>query len=159
MAGMSIVRQYERLMVLHFGQLAQVRKPGLRWLWPIVNTGSRKIDLRERVLEVPNQTAITKDNAPIDIDFLIYYRIMDETAEKSVLAVQDFISAARGIATTSLRAVIGDIPLDDVLAKREEINNVLRVKLDEITVRWGVKVTAVEIREIVPPKQIQDAMN
>ena len=157
--GLTIVRQYERLMVLHFGQFTQLRNPGARWLWPIINSGSRKLDLRERVLAVPHQTAITKDNAPIDIDFLIYYRIMTEQAEKSVLEVQDFVSAATGIATTTLRAVIGDISLDDVLAKREQINTVLRTKLDEITVRWGVKVTQVEIREIIPPKQIQDSMN
>lgn len=159
MPGITIVRQYERLMVLHFGQFTQIRQPGLRWMWPIINAGSRKLDLRERVLAVPNQTAITQDNAPIDIDFLIYYRIMQEQAEKSVLEVQDFVSAATGIATTTLRAVIGDIPLDEVLSKREQINTLLRTKLDEITVRWGVKITAVEIREIIPPKQIQDSMN
>ena len=159
MAGLSIVRQYETLMVFYFGKFVELRKPGLRWLWPVINTGSKKLDLRERVLSVPSQTAITRDNAPIDIDFLIYYRIMEESPEKSVIEVQDFIGAAVGIATTTLRAVIGDIPLDDVLAKREQINSVLRVKLDEVTVRWGVKVTAVEIREITPPHDIQAAMN
>jgi regulator of protease activity HflC (stomatin/prohibitin superfamily) len=159
MAGISIVRQYETLMIFRFGRYTELRAPGMRWLWPIINNGSRKLDLRERVLSVPSQTAITKDNAPIDIDFLIYYRIMQESPEKSVIEVQDFISAAVGIATTGLRAVIGDIPLDDVLAKREEINSILRVKLDEVTIRWGVKVTAVEIREITPPHDIQAAMN
>jgi len=159
MAGMSIVRQYERLVVLRFGRFIEVRSPGLRWLWPIINSGSRKLDLRERFIIIPSQTAITKDNAPIDIDFLIYFRIMQDVAEKSVLEVQDFVGAAQGIAQTTLRAVIGDIPLDDVLAKREQINQVLRVKLDEVTVRWGVKVTSVELKEIIPPKEIQTAMN
>lgn len=159
MPGITIVRQFERLVLLRFGKFTEVRQPGFRWLWPLINSGSRTVDLRERVLDVPSQTAITKDNAPIDIDFLIFYRVMVEAPEKSVLEVQNFIAAATGIATTMLRAVLGDISLDDVLAKREQINNTLRVKLDEVTERWGVKVTAVEIREITPPREIQTAMN
>ena len=90
---------------------------------------------------------------------MIYYKVVDQEAEKSVIEVQDFRAAIVGMATTTLRAVIGDITLDDVLAKREQINMVLRVKLDEVTSRWGVKVTAVEIREIDPPVEIQHAMN
>ncbi len=159
MVGIAIVRQYERLVMLRLGKFIEVRGPGLRWIWPVINDGTRKLDLRERFMAIPSQTAITKDNAPIDIDFLIYYKIMDDTPEKSVLEVQDFIGAAQGIAITTLRAVIGEMSLDDVLAKREEINNVLRVKLDEVTIRWGVKITSVEIREITPPRAIQDAMN
>jgi len=123
---------------------------------PPVQT-SQTVDLREFVVEIPQQTCITKDNAPISIDFLIYQRV-DQAAD-SVLKVQNFRTAVTGIATTTLRAVIGDIPLDDVLAKREQINEVLRVKLDEVTQRWGVKVTTVEIREITPPRDIQEAMN
>ncbi|NLE77605.1 MAG: SPFH/Band 7/PHB domain protein, partial [Chloroflexi bacterium] len=103
------------------------------------------------------QTCITKDNAPIDIDFLVYWKVIDPVA--SVIQVGDFAGASQGIATTTLRAVIGDIPLDDVLARRENINKVLRVKLDEVTERWGVKVTSVEIREIMPPREVQAAMN
>ena len=157
--GLQVIRQWERLIILRFGKLTEVRTPGVTWLWPFINSGSQKVDLRERVLPVPSQTAITKDNAPIDIDFLIYYKIMEDAAEKPVTEVRDFISAATGIATTTLRAVIGDLTLDDVLTKREQINSVLQVKLDEVTVRWGVKVLAVEIREITPPRDIQTAMN
>ena len=157
MAGITIVRQYERLVVFWLGKFAGVKEPGMRWLWPILNNGTRKMDMRERFMAIPSQTAITKDNAPIDIDFLIYFRIED--AQKSVIEVQDFIGAAQGIAITTLRAVIGEMSLDDVLAKREEINNVLRVKLDEATSGWGVKITRVEIREVTPPRAIQDAMN
>lgn len=108
-------------------------------------------------MEIPHQTSITKDNAPIGVDFLIYWKVVDP--EASVIQVGDFRRASIGIATTTLRAVIGDIMLDDVLAQREHINQVLRVKLDEVTERWGVKVTSVEIREIEPPKEIQAAMN
>lgn len=107
--------------------------------------------------EIPHQTAITKDNAPISIDFLWYYKVLDPT--ESVLQVGNFEAAAQGMATTTLRSVIGGIPLDDVLSERERINNLLRTRLDEVTERWGVKVTNVEIREIIPPREVQDAMN
>ena len=123
---------------------------------PIAQRGIR-VDLREQFIEVPSQTGITKDNAPISIDFLIYWRIVDPY--KSVVEVQNFEGALQNIATTTLRAVVGDILLDDVLSKREQINEVLRVKLDEVTERWGGKVTTVEIREITPPRDVQDAMN
>ncbi|HRF94070.1 MAG TPA: SPFH domain-containing protein, partial [Aggregatilineales bacterium] len=115
------------------------------------------VDIRERFLDIPAQTAITQDNAPISIDFLVYYRIMDP--RRSVLEVENVVSATINIATTTLRAVIGDIVLDSVLSKREQINDTLRVKLDEVTERWGIKVTSVEIREIIPPRDVQDAMN
>jgi regulator of protease activity HflC (stomatin/prohibitin superfamily) len=105
---------------------------------------------------VPRQTCITKDNAPISIDFLIYWKVTDLV--QSVVQVQNFAGATQGIATTTLRSVVGAISLDDVLAKREDINNMLRGKLDEVTSRWGGKVTSVEIREIEPPQDVQEAM-
>lgn len=151
-----IVKDYERLVVFRLGRYIGQRGPGLVWLWPVIDVPVRA-NLREEFLEIPKQTCITKDNAPIDIDFLIYWKVVDPGL--SVLKVRDFAGASQGIATTTLRAVIGDIPLDDVLAKREQINHILRAKLDEVTERWGVKITNVEIREIVPPKEIQQAMN
>ena len=132
--------------------------PGMRWTWPVMES-IFKIDLREQVIDVAKQTCITKDNAPIDIDFLMYYRVIEDQAQKTVLEVSNFRGAALGIATTTLRAVIGDISLDDVLSKRDEINVTLRTKLDDITGRWGVKITAIEIKEIEPPPDVQDAMN
>lgn len=151
-----IVREYERLVVFRLGRCIGEKGPGLVILIPFIDTAV-KVDLREQFMEVPQQTAITKDNAPISVDFLIYWRVTN--TQLSVLQVGNFAAASQGIATTTLRAVIGDISLDDVLAQRERINTVLRVKLDEVTERWGVKVTAVEIREIVPPREVQDAMN
>jgi regulator of protease activity HflC (stomatin/prohibitin superfamily) len=151
-----IVREYERLVVFFFGRLQGARGPGIVLLIPFVQQAV-KVDLRERFLEVPQQTCITKDNAPISIDFLVYSKVFQP--DVTVTAITDFTGASQALAATTLRAVIGDIPLDDVLAKREEINNVLRAKLDEVTARWGVKITSVEIREIVPPRDIQDAMN
>jgi regulator of protease activity HflC (stomatin/prohibitin superfamily) len=151
-----IVREYERLVVFRLGRAIGVKGPGLVLLIPLVDRVVG-LDLREQFLEIPHQTSITKDNAPIGVDFLIYWKVVNP--ELSVIQVGDFRRASIGIATTTLRAVIGDIMLDDVLAQREHINQVLRVKLDEVTERWGVKVTSVEIREIEPPTEIQAAMN
>jgi regulator of protease activity HflC (stomatin/prohibitin superfamily) len=155
-SSIRIVPQFQRLVVFRFGNCIGQKGPGLVLLYPFGIDRAISVDLREEVREVPHQTNITKDNAPIGIDFLIYWQVIDPV--KSVLEVNNFRQAALGIATTTLRAVIGDIPLDDVLAKRERINEVLRTKLDEVTERWGVKVTTVEIREIVPPREVQDAM-
>jgi regulator of protease activity HflC (stomatin/prohibitin superfamily) len=151
----KIVREYERLVVFRFGRCIGQKGPGIIFLIPIVDKASW-VDLREQYLEVPRQTCITKDNASISIDFLVYWKVSDPV--QSVVQVQDFGGATRGIAMTTLRAVVGDLILDDVLAKREDINNVLRGKLDEVTTRWGGKITSVEIREIEPPKDVQDAM-
>ena len=153
--NIKIVPEYQRLVVLRLGRVIGVAGPGLVVLVPFIDKGI-VVDLREQYIEVTKQTCITKDNAPVDIDFLIYFRVMDP--KKSVIEVADFRGAAVGIATTTLRAVVGDIDLDQVLAKREYINEVLREKLDEVTARWGVKVTAVEIREILPPREVQEAM-
>ena len=152
----KIVREYQRLVVFRLGRCIGQKGPGIVLLIPLVDRAVW-VDLREVYLEIPKQTCITKDNAPIDIDFLIYCKVVDPVA--SVIQVGNFAGASQGIATTTLRAVIGDIPLDDVLAKREQINQLLRVKLDEVTARWGVKVTTVEIREITPPREVQSAMN
>ncbi|MDA4119797.1 MAG: paraslipin, partial [Thaumarchaeota archaeon] len=151
----KIIREYERLVVFRLGRLMGAKGPGVVLIFPLVNRFN-KIDLRERYLEVPHQTCITKDNAPTDIDFLIYYKVTEAT--QSVVQVQNFEGASIGIATTTLRAVVGDIPLDELLAKREQINQVLRTKLDEVTERWGIKVSNVEIREIRPPQDVQEAM-
>jgi regulator of protease activity HflC (stomatin/prohibitin superfamily) len=150
-----VVPETERLVVLRLGRFAGTRGPGIVIIWPFED--ARRVDVRERFLDIPSQTAITKDNAPIDIDFLVYYRVVDPMM--AVLRVDNVVSAAVNIATTTLRAVIGDISLDDVLAKREQINDTMRVKLDEVTERWGMKVTTVEIREIKPPRDVQEAMN
>lgn len=151
-----IAREYERYVVFRLGRSIGAKGPGVIILIPLIDTAT-KVDLREQFMEVPQQTAITKDNAPIDVDFLTYWKVSDP--ERSVLQVGNFAAASQGIATTTLRAVIGDITLDDVLAQRERINSILRTKLDEVTERWGVKVTAVEIREIKPPREVQEAMN
>lgn len=151
-----IVKEYERLMVFRLGRALGARGPGLVLLIPFVDRGIR-VDLREVFFDVDPQTCITKDNAPLSIDFLVYMKVINAVA--SVLEVEDFRGAARGIAITTLRALVGDMNLDDVLARRDQLNELLQSKLDEVTNRWGIKVTAVEIREIIPPREIQEAMS
>jgi regulator of protease activity HflC (stomatin/prohibitin superfamily) len=154
-SSLKIVREYERVVQFRLGRLLGAKGPGIVFIVPAINR-LVKVDLRERFLEVPHQTAITKDNAPVAIDFLIYYKVVD--ASQSIVQVQNFTGASVGLATTTLRAVVGDIPLDELLSKREQINAILRTRLDEVTERWGIKVTNVEIREITPPKDVSDAM-
>jgi len=155
-SSIRAVKEYDRLVIFFIGRFKTVRGPGLIYVIPFLESAT-KVDMRETIIDIPSQTAITKDNASIGIDFLVYYRITDP--ELSVTKVEDVVEATGKIATTTLRAVIGDIVLDDVLSRRDQINDVLRVKLDETTERWGMKITTVEIREIEPPRAIQDAMN
>jgi len=155
-SAVKIVPEYNRLVVFRLGRCIGARGPGLVLLIPFIDRAVR-VDLREQVREIPHQTSITSDNAPISIDFLWYYKVLDPV--ETVLQVGNFEAAAQGMATTTLRSVIGSIMLDGVLSEREHINNMLRTRLDEVTERWGVKVTNVEIREIIPPRDVQDAMN
>ena len=156
--SIRIVPQWAKMVVYRWGQTNQglVRDPGFRFLIPPMDRGVL-VDLREQFIEVPRQTAITKDNAPLGVDFLIYWKIVDPLM--SQINVANFAGALQGVAATSLRSVIGDIVLDEVLSQRERINETLRLKLDEVTERWGGKVTTVEIREILPPPAVQEAMN
>ena len=156
-AGVSvkIVREYQRVVLFRLGRAIGTKGPGLVVINPVTDR-TTLVDLREQFLEVPHQTAITGDNAPISIDFIIFYKVVDP--QMSVLAVQNFAGAALNVAATTLRSVVGDMPLDDVLSKREEMNASLRVRLDEVTERWGVKVTNVEVREVNPPPGVLEAM-
>jgi regulator of protease activity HflC (stomatin/prohibitin superfamily) len=154
--NIKILKEYERAVIFRLGKAIEGTKgPGLIWLWPFIDK-MNKVDLREMYFDLPHQRCISVDNAPVDIDVLIYYRVIN--ARDTIIKVRDFRASAVGVAQTTLRSVIGDILLDDVLAKREYINSILREKLDEITDRWGVKVTTVEIKEILPPADVQKAM-
>src|SRR5712692_10325197 len=150
-----IVREYQRLVVFRLGHSIGPKGPGFVIIIPVVDKVVW-VDLRELYLEIPHQTGITKDNATISIDFIVFYEVID--VRMSVLQVQNFAGAAQNISATTLRSVVGDMSLDDVLSKREEMNALLRDKLDEVTERWGVKVTNVEVREIIPPPAVQEAM-
>ncbi len=156
-SGLIIVQQYERMVVQRLGRFVGLQRPGLRFLLPVLYNGTR-IDLRERVQRVPTQKYITLDNVVVDMDFVIYYHIMEDMAERSVLEVQNFEQAVINLAFATLRAVIGGIELSAALAEREKIRDEVQVRMDEVTARWGVKVSQVEINEIVPPPGVKQAM-
>ena len=153
--SIRIVREYQRVVLFRLGRMVGSRGPGLVVINPITDR-TNWVDLREQYLEIPHQVAITKDNAPISIDFIIFYKVVDPAT--TVVTVRDFRGAALNIAATTLRSLVGDMVLDDVLSKRDEMNASLRVRLDDVTERWGVKITSVEVREINPPPGVQEAM-
>ena len=156
-SGLVVVRQYQRMVVLKLGRFIGIRKPGLRFLVPVLYHGT-KVDLRERVIRVPTQKYITADNVVVDMDFVIYFRIMEEIVELAVLNIQNFEMAVVNLAVATLRSVIGSTTLASALSEREKIRDALQVRLDEVTDRWGVKVSQVEINEIDPPPGVKAAM-
>ena len=154
----NFLKDYERIARFKWGNFTGMKGPGPTLMIPIMHSGV-KVDLRTEVIDIPRQTNITKDNAPIDIDFLIYLRVIEGEAAKSVLEVENYRMAVIGLSTTTLRAVVGEMTVDEVLSQREKINTMLRTKLDNETGRWGIKVTNVEIKTIEPAADIQEAMN
>ena len=153
--SVRIVPEFKRLIIFRLGRSLSAKGPGLVFLIPFVDRAI-DVDLREVYFDVPPQTCITADNAHVSIDFLVYDKVVDP--DRSVLEVEDFTGAARGLAITTLRAVVGSMQLDDVLSKRDDINKIIHEKLDNVTDRWGIQITAVEIREVVPPDSIAEAM-
>ena len=142
--GIVVVKQYERLVILKWGRLQVVAQPGFRFLIPIMYTG-RLVDTREQVDRVPTQKYITKDNVVVDMDFVLYFRVVEDEAEKSVMNVADHRAAVRALAVAELRSIIGNITLAEALAERERIQNELQISLDQNTGRWGVKVQGVAV--------------
>ncbi|MYH41657.1 MAG: SPFH/Band 7/PHB domain protein, partial [Chloroflexi bacterium] len=137
------------------GRYVGTKSPGLTLLIPIIDR-IQKVDMREAVIDEPPQTAISKDNALVDVDFVVFMQVSD--AEAAVINVRSYEAAVRNLATTTLRAVIGEMEVEEVLSKRDSINQRLQVKISEETIRWGVEVKAVEIREVRPQRDIQEAM-
>ena len=155
--GVVVVKQYERLGVLKWGRLQAVAQPGFRCLIPIMYTG-RLVDTREQVDRVPTQKYITKDNVVVDMDFVLYFKVVEDEAEKSVMNVADHRAAVRALAVAELRSIIGNITLAEALAERERIQNELQISLDQNTGRWGVKVQGVAVNEIDPHQGVKAAM-
>ena len=157
-SGIVIVKQYERMVVLRFGRWdGHLAQPGFRFLIPVIYNG-RVVDVREQVDRVPTQKYITRDNVVVDMDFVLYYRVVEDQAERSVLQVADHRAAVRNMAVAELRSIIGNITLAEALAERERIQNQLQIALDENTGRWGVKVQGVAVNEIDPPQGVKQAM-
>ncbi|MFH1470569.1 MAG: SPFH domain-containing protein, partial [Candidatus Micrarchaeota archaeon] len=155
LSAIKIFKEYERGVKFTLGKFTGVIGPGFTIIIPVIEKAVM-VDLRTKTLEVPRQDVITKDNATVGVDAVIYYKVTDPA--KVVLTVEDFAYATVRLAQTTLRSIIGDMILDDVLSKREVINTKLRTTLDEATDKWGVKAEAVEIKEVEPPTAIQDAM-
>ena len=156
-AGLIVVQQYQRMVVQRFGTYVGTRGPGLRFLIPVLYSGT-KVDLRERVTRVPTQKYITSDNVVVDMDFVIYYRVMEDAVDRAVLEVQNFEAAVINLAFATLRSVIGSLDLATTLSERERIRDDVQIRMDEVTVRWGVKVSQVEINEVDPPPGVKAAM-
>ena len=155
--SVTIIRQAEKGIVERFGRYKETMDPGLRFLLPFVDTLRARIDMRETVLDIEPQAVITKDNVGITVDAVVYYYVTDAKAVRYEVA--NFYVAVSKLAQTNLRNLVGDMSLDETLGSRERINSSLRTTLDEATDKWGVKVTRVEVKEILPPKDITEAMS
>jgi len=154
-----IVKQYEKMVILRFGRFLGVRESGIRLVIPFIDQ-PMKVDLREQVDRVPTQKYITADNVVVDMDFVIYYRVLGdvESVRKAILDIENYRMATINLSFATLRAVIGATTLAEALAEREKIRDQLQVRMDEVTGRWGIKVSQVEINEIDPPQGVKAAM-
>ncbi|PSP57230.1 phosphoesterase [Halobacteriales archaeon QH_7_66_36] len=150
-----IVQAYEKKALTRFGEYRRLLEPGFNPVVPFVSQ-TYAFDMRTQTLDVPRQEAITRDNSPVTADAVVYIKVMD--AKKAFLEVDDYKRAVSNLAQTTLRAVLGDMELDDTLNKRQEINARIRKELDEPTDEWGVRVESVEVREVNPSKDVQQAM-
>ena len=151
----EIVDAYEKKSLTVFGEYRKLLEPGISFIPPFVSR-TYAFDMRTQTLDVPRQEAITRDNSPVTADAVVYIKVMD--AKKAFLEVDDYKRAVSNLAQTTLRAVIGDMELDDTLNKRQDINARIRKELDEPTDEWGVRVESVEVREVNPSKDVQQAM-
>jgi len=155
--SITIIHQAEKGIVERLGRYKETLDPGLRFLVPFIDALRARIDMRETVLDVEPQAVITKDNVGITVDAVVYYYVTDAKAVRYEVA--DFYVALSKLAQTNLRNLVGDMSLDETLGSRERINASLRTTLDEATDKWGVKVTRVEVKEILPPTDITEAMS
>jgi len=153
--SVEIVNAYEKRALTVFGEYRKLLEPGINFVPPLVSK-TYAFDMRTQTLDVPRQEAITRDNSPVTADAVVYIKVMD--AKKAFLEVDEYKKAVSNLAQTTLRAVLGDMELDDTLNKRQEINAKIRKELDEPTDEWGIRVESVEVREVNPSKDVQQAM-
>ena len=154
-SGVKIVQPYEQAVYMRLGKYIRILNQGMNFVCPLINQVV-KLDLRTQVLDVPRQEVITKDNSPVNVDAIIYIKVTDP--KNAFFEVTDYRTATVYLAQTSLRAIIGEMELDEILSSREKINIQLRDVLDEATDKWGVKIEAVEIREVDPAIKVKDSM-
>src|SRR3989449_9151825 len=154
-SSIKVIREYERVVVFRLGRLIGAKGPGVIIILPVIDR-FRKIDLRLLTLDIPKQRIITKDNVTVDVDAVVYFRVND--ANQAVVKVQDYITSSSLLAQTTMRDVIGQVEFDEVLTKREELNKKLQGILDEITEPWGIKVSAVSIKDVAIAAEMQRAI-
>ncbi|HEY5895541.1 MAG TPA: SPFH domain-containing protein [Chthoniobacterales bacterium] len=154
-AAVRILREYERGVIFRLGKLLRAKGPGLVLLIPMVDRMVR-VDLRVVTIDVPRQEMMTRDNVPVTVDAVLYFRVVDP--EAAIVKVENFLKATSLIAQTTLRSVVGQAELDDLLARREKINQTLQEIIDRQTDPWGIKVTAVEVKDVVLPEAMKRAM-
>src|SRR6476646_4825800 len=156
MIGVKIVRQGYRYTIEHFGRFVRVGQPGFNFVPPFFYRVGRRINMMEQVVDIPGQEIITKDNAMVAVDGVVFFQVID--AAKAAYEVSDLYSALMALSTTNLRTVMGSMDLDETLSKRDEINARLLAVVDHATEPWGVKITRVELKDIRPPQDIVNAM-
>ncbi|ELZ47485.1 band 7 protein, partial [Halorubrum californiense DSM 19288] len=154
-SAVEIVDAYDKEALTVFGEYRKLLQPGVHIIPPFVSR-TYAFDMRTQTIDVPSQSAITRDNSPVTADAVVYIKVMD--AKKAFLEVDDYKNAVSNLAQTTLRAVIGDMELDDTLSQRELINDRINEELDEPTDEWGIRVEAVEVREVSPSQEVQRAM-
>ncbi|HXN56005.1 MAG TPA: SPFH domain-containing protein, partial [Myxococcales bacterium] len=154
-SGLKIIQEYESGVIFRLGRFAEVKRAGLNWIVPMLDR-MVKIDLRTVTRDVPPQDVITRDNVSLKVSAVIYFRVI--SAEKAVIQVENYLYATSQLAQTTLRSTLGKLELDDLLAQRDKINKELQQVLDLHTEPWGVKVTAVEVKQLDLPAEMQRAM-
>jgi regulator of protease activity HflC (stomatin/prohibitin superfamily) len=154
-SAIKVLREYERGVVFRLGRLIPVKGPGLVIIWPVIDK-LVKVSLRTVTMDVPSQDIITKDNVTVKVNAVIYFRVVDPT--KAITDVVDYEYATSQISQTTLRSVLGQSNLDDLLAKRDELNAELQKIIDEQTEPWGIKVTTVEVKNVDLPLEMQRAI-
>jgi regulator of protease activity HflC (stomatin/prohibitin superfamily) len=153
--SVKILREYERGVVFRLGRLVGVRGPGIIWLWPFIER-MVKVSLRTVVMDVPPQDIITEDNVSLKVNAVIYFRVMQP--EKAIVEVENYLFATSQLSQTTLRSVLGQSELDDLLSQRDKINQKLQQIIDSHTEPWGIKVSNVEVKQIDLPQEMQRAM-
>lgn len=152
LAGLKIVKEYERGVRFTLGKYTDMMNPGLRIVVPIIQAWKR-VDIRVKAVDVPDQDAITKDNVSIKVNAVLYYKVSD--AKKAIIEVEDFNYAVSQLAQTTMRDVVGEVTLDDLLSKRDSISKRIREIVDKATDPWGIKVESVELKHVELPEQLK----